>query len=79
MAVVWKGTAEEKGRTKFIDSLAKMVEDQHRDVVREMEGKLEADNSSKRTAKSLETSNAEARQLPGYGFMSQLQKLRSGL
>lgn len=36
---VWKGTAEEKGRSKFIDSLAKMVEDRHRDVMRELDRK----------------------------------------
>ncbi|OHE99211.1 hypothetical protein CORC01_05492 [Colletotrichum orchidophilum] len=34
---VWKGTAEEKGRTKFIESLAKMVEDRHRDLMREVD------------------------------------------
>lgn len=37
LTTLWKGTAEEKGRTRFIDSLAKMVEDRHRELMREME------------------------------------------
>ncbi|KAL2180139.1 uncharacterized protein P884DRAFT_256538 [Thermothelomyces heterothallicus CBS 202.75] len=37
LATVWKGTAEEKGRTKFVESLAKMVEDRHRELLREVE------------------------------------------
>ncbi|KAK4142982.1 uncharacterized protein C8A04DRAFT_37854 [Dichotomopilus funicola] len=35
LALVWKGTAEEKGRAKFIESLARMVEDRHRELLRE--------------------------------------------
>ncbi|KAL2195811.1 hypothetical protein P885DRAFT_39286 [Corynascus similis CBS 632.67] len=37
LATVWKGTAEERGRTKFIESLARMVEDRHRELLREVE------------------------------------------
>ena len=37
LAVVWRGTAEEKGRAKFIDGLAKSVEDRHKELLREME------------------------------------------
>ena len=35
LAHVWKGTAEEKARAKFVDSLAKLAEDKQRDVERE--------------------------------------------
>ncbi|RDA93157.1 hypothetical protein CP533_3185 [Ophiocordyceps camponoti-saundersi (nom. inval.)] len=67
LASVWKGTAEEKGRNRFIDSLAKMVEDRHRELMLA---------SGKREGKA----EAEARAQPGgFGLMSQLQKLRSGL
>ncbi|PFH57503.1 hypothetical protein XA68_14986 [Ophiocordyceps unilateralis] len=66
LATVWKGTAEEKGRHKFIESLAKMVEDRHRELMLA---------SGRREGKA-----AEARTQPGgFGLMSQLQKLRSGL
>ncbi|TEA17506.1 hypothetical protein C8034_v009139 [Colletotrichum sidae] len=80
---VWKGTAEEKGRTKFIESLAKMVEDRHRDLMREVEqaGKSQGNGSEGRARKgSVDADVAENKTyLGGYGLMSQLQKLRSGL
>jgi hypothetical protein len=78
---VWKGTAEEKGRTKFIDSLAKLVEDRHKELLREMEQngkrdtKAEPESGPRRSTDGV----AETRGVSGYGFMSQLQKLRSGL
>ncbi|KAI8964754.1 hypothetical protein F5Y11DRAFT_69609 [Daldinia sp. FL1419] len=81
---VWKGTAEEKGRTKFIESLAKMVEDRHKELLKEVEqnsrrdGKADLDSSSKKAA----TANSDgggAESKPLYGIMSQLQRLRAGL
>ncbi|RDW64905.1 hypothetical protein BP6252_10556 [Coleophoma cylindrospora] len=76
LATVWKGTAEEKARIKFVESLAKMVEDRHRDLLREVEyeGRLNQNKPG---------SLHESMELPGdgktqssYGFISQLQKLR---
>ncbi|RAL67981.1 hypothetical protein DID88_008705 [Monilinia fructigena] len=37
LALVWKGTAEERARSKFVESLAKMVEDRHRDLLKDAE------------------------------------------
>lgn len=78
--LVWKGTAEERGRTKFIDGLARMVEAKHQDLLRDMEQagrrdgrKSEAANNPKQEGES------QATESRGYGLMSQLQKLRSGL
>ncbi|KAI1179738.1 hypothetical protein F4777DRAFT_397363 [Nemania sp. FL0916] len=86
LAAVWNGTAEEKGRTKFIDSLAKMVEDRHRELMREVEqaarrdGKMDAEPGHRRSANgSLDATASESRGLSGYGIMSQLQRLRTGL
>ncbi|KAI2642290.1 hypothetical protein GGS21DRAFT_501810 [Xylaria nigripes] len=84
LTTVWKGTAEEKGRTKFIDSLAKMVEDRHKDLMREMEqaGRKAEGGETGQTRPanaSLDAAAAESRGLSGYGIMSQLQRLRSGL
>ncbi|WYZ36592.1 hypothetical protein EsH8_II_000098 [Colletotrichum jinshuiense] len=78
---VWKGTAEEKGRTKFIESLAKMVEDRHRDLMREVDQASRREGSEGRARKgSVHADAAENKTyLGGYGLMSQLQKLRSGL
>lgn len=75
LAIVWKGTAEEKARTKFVDSLAKMVEERHRDLLREAE-------QDSRLRQRVGTLHEEVEVVPeeskpvGYGFISQLQKLR---
>ncbi|KAI2632102.1 hypothetical protein GGR54DRAFT_18083 [Hypoxylon sp. NC1633] len=80
---VWKGTAEEKGRTKFIDSLAKMVEDRHKELLREVEQngrrgvKVDLDSNSRRATSNSEGVSTESK--PLYGIMSQLQRLRAGL
>ncbi|KAI1494291.1 hypothetical protein F5X96DRAFT_618128 [Biscogniauxia mediterranea] len=89
LTVVWKGTAEEKGRAKFIDSLARMVEDRHKELMREMEqngrrdargGDTESTSASRRTANNSDTTaSAESKPLSGYSIMSQLQRLRTGL
>ncbi|TQN75099.1 hypothetical protein CSHISOI_00338 [Colletotrichum shisoi] len=78
---VWKGTAEEKGRTRFIESLAKMVEDRHRDLMREADKASRRDGADGRARKgSIHADAAENKMyLGGYGLMSQLQKLRNGL
>ncbi|KAK2629919.1 hypothetical protein QTJ16_000739 [Diplocarpon rosae] len=74
LATVWKGTAEEKARTKFVDNLAKMVEDRHRDLLRE----AEQDTRLRQRVETLEEefSSGESKPKSGYGFLSQLQKLR---
>lgn len=78
---VWHGTSEEKGRTKFLDSLAKMVEDRHKEVLRDLEqnGKrdpgVDVESGPRKSVEGV----ADNRGTAGYGFMSQLQKLRSGL
>ena len=86
LTVVWKGTAEEKGRNKFIDSLAKMVEDRHRDLMREMEqaakrdGKVETGRPRKSSVTRDAAVTEDSRTLPGgFGLLHQLQRLRSGL
>ena len=85
---VWRGTAEEKGRNRFIESLAKMVEDRHRELMREMEqanrrdgSAADASASGRRSGSVRDAGAAEdPRALPGgFGLISQLQKLRSGL
>ncbi|KAI0137214.1 hypothetical protein BJ170DRAFT_678066 [Xylariales sp. AK1849] len=78
---VWKGTAEEKGRTKFIDGLAKIVEERHKDLLHEMEqiGRRDMRTNVESSPRKSTEEGAESRGLTGYGIMSQLQKLRSGL
>ncbi|KAL2155286.1 hypothetical protein VTH82DRAFT_27 [Thermothelomyces myriococcoides] len=95
LTTVWKGTAEEKGRTKFVDGLAKMVEDRHRELLREVEaqqqqsssrrdgaGRTQAETSGK-AAGGVEAADtpgqAETKGYGAYGLISQLQRLRNGL
>ena len=75
LAMVWKGTAEEKARMRFVESLAKMVEDRHRDLLREAE---QSNQSPKLSSEALPASSGGDRITGGYGFISQLQKLRGG-
>ncbi|KAK0652165.1 hypothetical protein B0T16DRAFT_405573 [Cercophora newfieldiana] len=86
LSVVWKGTAEEKGRTKFIDGLARMVEERHKELLREAEqtsrkegGKPEAEGSSRKGGGEADSGHSENKGYGGYGLISQLQKLRSGI
>ncbi|OAA59282.1 hypothetical protein ISF_06217 [Cordyceps fumosorosea ARSEF 2679] len=92
---VWKGTAEEKGRAKFIESLAKMVEDRHKELMRELDQQQQqqrgaaaspakkaaaAEGATRRTGSPALGDEAKPTQPPGgFGLISQLQKLRSGL
>ncbi|KAK1254408.1 hypothetical protein MKX08_008403 [Trichoderma sp. CBMAI-0020] len=83
LTTVWTGTAEEKGRAKFIESLAKMVEDKHRELLKEIDvKKSEAILARGEASGSVAAREAvaEEKALPaGFGLMSQLQKLRGGL
>jgi hypothetical protein len=72
LAIVWKGTAEERARVKFVEGLAKMVEDRHRDLLREAEG----DSRLRQRVDKLEEVETESRPQSGFGFISRLQKLR---
>ncbi|KPM39452.1 hypothetical protein AK830_g7127 [Neonectria ditissima] len=85
LTLVWKDTAEEKGRNKFIESLAKMVEDQHRELIRDMEqaakreGKAESSHARKASTARDAAVVEDTKGPGGFGLISQLQKLRSGL
>ncbi|CCU75400.1 hypothetical protein BGHDH14_bgh01203 [Blumeria hordei DH14] len=75
LATVWKGTSEERARGKFVESLAKMVEEKHRQLLRN----VEHDSRQHRIEKKMVESHSEIGESNfqnGFGFMSQLQKLR---
>lgn len=91
LSAVWKGTAEEKGRQRFVESLARMVEDRHRELVKEAEAARDqalresrsrqddAGASRRDQAGSSESTTTESKGLGGYGFMKKWQDLRGGL
>lgn len=82
---VWRDTAEEKGRNKFIESLGKMVEDRHREVMKEIElaakreGRIDVTRPRKVSVTRDAAISEDTKAQPGgFGLMSQLQKLRGG-
>jgi hypothetical protein len=85
LITVWNGTAEEKGRSRFIESLAKMVEDRHRELLRDVEQSSRRGNivpemeAAGKGITEADSGQAENKGYGGYGFISQLQKLRGGL
>ncbi|KAI9810802.1 MAG: hypothetical protein M1832_001104 [Thelocarpon impressellum] len=92
LAKVWKGTAEEKSRVKFVESLIRLVEE--RQAVLEQEANEQASRPSPKKPSPRKSSSGAAgfsdetgeqsrfgwpvRQ-GGYGFIDQLQKMRGGL
>lgn len=78
LAQVWKGTAEERARSKFVETLAKMVEDRHRELLKdaEQDGQLNERVDALRGYENLYSSTGENRAQGGYGFINQLQRLR---
>ncbi|CAK7565023.1 MAG: hypothetical protein SEPTF4163_002930 [Sporothrix epigloea] len=95
---VWAGTAEEKARTRFVESLQKMVEDRQKELDRERErlNQQQRDRVERERGDGSVAGGVSGASQPditpsttagasrgyaaaGYGFISQLQKIRSGL
>ncbi|KAF4625477.1 hypothetical protein G7Y89_g12692 [Cudoniella acicularis] len=76
LAIVWRGTAEERARVKFVESLAKLVEDRHRELLRDSETDSRLHQRVESLHKDLDSSAEEPKSQGGYGFISQLQKFR---
>ena len=72
LAVVWKGTAEEKARGKFVEGLVKIVEDRQRELEREKERKKGTRTGSVPKPQP----PAPAPQRSGGGFLDNLQRIR---
>ncbi|KAG5919343.1 hypothetical protein E4U61_000963 [Claviceps capensis] len=79
LTTVWKDTAEERGRNKFIESLAKMVEDRHRDLMKEMDQAARREDKAAASTQGMTQDGEESKVPGGFGLLSQLQKLRNGL
>ncbi|EUC41519.1 hypothetical protein COCMIDRAFT_29727 [Bipolaris oryzae ATCC 44560] len=78
LAQVWKGTAEEKARTKFIDGLVKLAEDKQRELDRERD--KNKDRGQQKPVRSSSVSRSQpqpqhAQQRTG-GFLENLQRIR---
>ncbi|KAI9756008.1 MAG: hypothetical protein M4579_004053 [Chaenotheca gracillima] len=94
LATVWKGTAEEKARLKYVESLVKMLEERQRSLEQSEERRRrqgrgasgqrassargEDHKSGDSSSRSDDHDEGGGRQ-GGYSFIDQLQRLRSGL
>lgn len=73
LAVVWKGTAEEKARAKFVEGLVKIVEDRQKELGREREKKQKGVRSGNVPKAQVQP---PAPQRSGGGFLDNLQRIR---
>ncbi|KAL1598957.1 hypothetical protein SLS60_008102 [Paraconiothyrium brasiliense] len=73
LAAVWKGTAEEKARAKFVEGLVKIVEDRQRELEREKEKRQRGVKSGSVPKPQMQP---PAPQRSGGGFLDNLQRIR---
>lgn len=82
LAQVWKGTAEEKARTKFVDGLVKLAEDKQRELERERERNKErgqqknAARGSSLSKPQQQPQQPQQQQQRTGGFLENLQRIR---
>jgi hypothetical protein len=83
LALVWKGTAEEKGRVKFIDNLARMVEERHRELLRDSDYESRMGSMIEHHGDGFKaqdgSASSDTKTQTGFAFLNQLQKMRGGL
>ncbi|KAK4162237.1 hypothetical protein QBC43DRAFT_322073 [Cladorrhinum sp. PSN259] len=92
LSQVWKGTAEERGRAQFVEGLARLVEDRHRELVEVAERQQQQQQQQQGRTRVVgfpdrgsgngngEGEGGGGESSKGYaGLISQLQKLRSGI
>lgn len=76
LAKVWKGTAEEKARLKFIDGLIRLTEDKQREVDREKERNRDKGQQRPGRSGSIPKTQQPAPQQRTGGFLDNLQRIR---
>ncbi|KAL2855297.1 hypothetical protein BJY01DRAFT_204403 [Aspergillus pseudoustus] len=72
LALVWKGTAEERARTRFVEGLAKIVEERQR-VIEAAAAPAQQASSTSGPARGHQRQESEG---PGGGIFRNLQRLR---
>ena len=77
LAQVWKGTAEEKARTKFVENLIKLAEDKQREIEREKERNKDRGQQRPGRSGSVQRPQQPAvQQQRSGGFLENLQRIR---
>jgi hypothetical protein len=75
---VWKGTAEEKARTKIVDSLVKTMEDKEKAIGRKADGRRQPERTVDMRYGDLDGRGAGAGE-GGYGFLQNLRNFKDGM
>lgn len=78
LAEVWKGTAEEKARTKIVESLVKTIEDKQKAIGRKADGRRQPERAVDMRYGDLDGRGAGAGE-GGYGFLQNLRNLKDGM
>jgi hypothetical protein len=73
LASVWKGTAEEKARGRFVEGLVRLAEDKRREVEREKE---RSKGRGGRSASIAKPQQAPAKEAGRGGFLENLSRIR---
>lgn len=82
LASVWRGTAEERGRGKFVEGLARMVEERHAELMREGERDVvvrkgrDEGRPVANSANANANANGDGRFGGGFDLFNRLQSLR---
>ncbi|KAF1845407.1 uncharacterized protein K460DRAFT_355231 [Cucurbitaria berberidis CBS 394.84] len=76
LAQVWKGTAEEKARTKFVDGLIKLAEDKQREIEKEKERSKERGQQRPGRTGSVPKPQQQPQPQRSGGFLENLQRIR---
>jgi hypothetical protein len=76
LAHVWKGTAEEKARTKFVEGLVKLAEDKYKEVEREKEKTRDRGEPRSGSVAKQPQPQPPSQQQRGGGFLENLQRIR---
>lgn len=74
LAMVWKGTAEEKARTKFVDGLVRLAEEKQKEIERERSRGQQRPGRSGSVQKQQQ--QPPVQQQRTGGFMENLQRIR---
>ena len=76
LARVWKGTAEEKARTKFVDGLVKLAEEKQREQEKEKERNKDRGQQRSARSGSVPKPPQQPQQQKSGGFLENLQRIR---
>jgi len=76
LARVWKGTAEEKARIKFVDGLVKLAEEKQKELEKEKDRNKDRGQQKPGRSSSVSKPQQQPQQQKSGGFLENLQRIR---